>query len=194
VAITRESLLSLEAYARARPQFRQRVLAHKARRRVVFGDHVILLFEDELTVRYQIQEMLRAERIFEEDAIQSELVVYSGLVPDGRNWKATMMIAYADPNERAAMLQKLIGIEDTVWIQVAGAAPVYAVADEDAERETEAKTSAVHFLRFDLDPAMIEAVKSGASLSAGIDHPHYRVRIDALESSVAAALAQDLHI
>jgi hypothetical protein len=186
LAITRESLLSLEAYARARPQFRQRVLAHKGRRRLTLGDHVILLFEDELTIRYQIQEMLRAERIFEEDAIQEELAVYSGLVPDGHNWKATMMIAYADPDDRAAMLRKLIGIEDTVWLRVAGAA-------QDAERDTDAKTSAVHFLRFDLDAVMIEAVKNGASLSAGIDHPHYRVHIPELDSSLAAALAGDLH-
>src|SRR2546423_4973104 len=143
--------MTLEAYAKARSQFRARVLEHKKRRVVHLGEHVTLIFEDELTIRYQIQEMLRAERIFEDGAIRAELETYTPLVPDGTNWKATMMIEYTDPDERAAMLGKLIGIEDSVWVAVQGCARVYAIADEDLERENDQKTASVHFLRFELE-------------------------------------------
>ena len=190
--ITRQTLMTLEAYARARPEFRTRVLEHKKRRLLQLGDNVTLHFEDELTIRYQVQEMLRAERIFEEDAIQDELDAYAALVPDGSNWKATMMIEYPDPQLRAVMLGRLIGIEDRVWVQVAGATRVYAIADEDSERETDIKTSAVHFLRFELETGMMRALKQGASLSAGIDHPNYNVRVEGVARDIVAALAEDL--
>lgn len=190
--ITRESLLSLEAYSRERADFRSRVIAHKKDRTVHLGTHVTLLFEDELTVRYQVQEMLRAERIFEDEGIEDELAAYNPLVPDGTNWKATMLIEYPDEGERQAMLRKLIGIEDSVWVRVDGHGKVHAIADEDLERETDEKTSAVHFLRFELTPAMIAAVKKGDSVAAGVDHPHYSVGHAALSAAVAASLAQDL--
>jgi len=190
--ITRESLLTLEAYAKARPEFRARVMAHKEHRVVHLGAHVTLVFEDELTIRYQIQEMLRTERIFEEDGITEELAAYNPLVPDGANWKATMMIEYPDEDERRAMLAKLIGIEDRVWVQVEGRPRVYAIADEDLERETEEKTSSVHFLRFELDPAMIAALKKGATVSAGVDHPQYNATVAPLDAAVADSLAKDL--
>ena len=192
--IARESLLSLEAYARARNDFRTRVISHKKNRIVPLGEHVTLLFEDELTIRYQIQEMLRAERVFEEEGIRDELEAYNPLVPDGSNWKATMMIEYPDEEHRRTMLQKLIGIEDRVWVRVHGHAKVYATADEDLERETDDKTSAVHFLRFELDRSMITAVKGGVPVAAGIDHPEYRVTLDALDPAVTASLAADLHV
>ncbi len=191
-AITRESLLTLEAYAKARPEFRARVMAHKKDRIVHLGAHVTLIFEDELTIRYQIQEMLRAERIFEEAGIDEELEVYNPLVPDGANWKATMMIEYPDEAERRAMLGMLIGIEDRVWVQVEGASRVYAIADEDLERETDEKTASVHFLRFELEPAMIAALKKGGSVSAGVDHPQYTATVSPLDAAVAASLARDL--
>ena len=190
--ITRESLMTLEAYAKARPQFRARVLEHKKRRIVHLGDHVTLIFEDELTIRYQIQEMLRAERIFEDDAITAELDAYTPLVPDGTNWKATMMIEYTDAAERAAMLAKLIGIEDGVWVEVEGSARVYAIADEDLERENEQKTASVHFLRFELEREMIQKLKSGVRLSFGIEHAAYQAHVDVVDSAVTGSLAEDL--
>ena len=190
--IDRGSLLSLEAYARQRNDFRARVIAHKKNRKVELGDHVALAFEDELTIRYQIQEMLRIERIFEEDGIRSELEAYNPLVPDGRNFKATMMIEYPDAEERKRMLARLKGIEDRVWIQVEGAERVYAVADEDLERENEEKTSAVHFLRFELAEPMAQALKRGAALALGVDHPEYRAEIPALPPNVRDALVADL--
>jgi hypothetical protein len=190
--ITRDSLMSLEYYARARGEFRARVMAHKKDRMLNVGEHVTLIFEDELTIRYQIQEMLRAERIFEVDGIQDELDAYNPLIPDGSNWKATMMIEYPDVEERQRMLARLIGIEDRVWIQVDSHARVYAVADEDLERENAEKTSAVHFLRFELERAMIQSLKEGARLALGIDHPQYRVTMDELPAAVAASLASDL--
>ena len=156
--IARESLLSLEAYSRQRKEFRARVMAHKRDRTVHLGAHVTLIFEDELTLRYQIQEMLRIERTFEEQGIQDELDVYNPLVPDGRNLKATMMIEYADEKERKQALSKLKGIEHRVWVQVEGRTRIYAIADEDLDRENEEKTSSVHFLRFELDPAMMLAL------------------------------------
>jgi hypothetical protein len=190
--IERSSLLSLEAYARQRNDFRARVIAHKKNRKVELGSHVALAFEDELTIRYQIQEMLRIERVFEEDGIRGELEAYDPLVPDGRNFKATMMIEYPDPAERKRMLACLKGIEDRVWIRVEGAERVYAVADEDLERENEEKTSAVHFLRFELSESMAQALKQGASLAIGVDHPEYRAEISAVPPNVRNALVADL--
>lgn len=191
--IKRESLLSLEAYARERNAFRARVIEHKKNRTVHLGEHVTLQFEDELTIRYQIQEMLRIERIFEEDGIQHELEAYNPLVPDGRNWKATMLIEYPDPDERRRMLARLKGIERRVWVQVEGAPRVFAIADEDLERENEEKTSSVHFLRFELDDAMCARVKSGAAVSIGVDHPVYTETLSPLPDEIRAALARDLN-
>ena len=190
--IKRESLLSLEAYARERNAFRARVIEHKKRRTVHLGGHITLQFEDELTIRYQVQEMLRIERIFEEDGIQHELDAYNPLVPDGTNWKATMLIEYPDPEERKRMLAALKGIERAVWIQVAGCERVPAIADEDLERENEEKTSSVHFLRFELGAAMREALARGAQVTVGVDHPQYRAAAT-LAPEVRAALAADLH-
>ncbi|HLS85507.1 MAG TPA: DUF3501 family protein [Burkholderiales bacterium] len=189
--IRRESLLSLEAYARERDAFRARVIAHKKDRTVGLGPNVTLQFEDELTIRYQVQEMLRIERIFEEEGIQGELDAYNPLVPDGGNWKATMMIEYPDPEERKRMLAQLKGIERKVWIRVDGHAPVYAIADEDLERETEEKTSSVHFLRFELDEAMRAALRRGAGLAMGVDHPAYSASVE-VRPEVRAALLKDL--
>jgi hypothetical protein len=191
-AITRESLLSLEAYAKARAEFRERVLAHKKARTVHLGEHVTLLFEDDLTVRYQIQEMLRIEKVFEEPGIQDELDAYNPLVPDGTNLKATMLIEYEDADERIVALARLVGIERRVWIEVAGQPRVHAIADEDLPRETEAKTAAVHFLRFELDPQMVSALKRGAGLAIGVDHPEYEAVVAAVAPATRTALAADL--
>jgi len=191
-AIARESLMSLEEYAAKRADFRANVMAHKRNRQVHLGEHVTLMFEDELTMRYQIQEMLRAERIFEEQGIIDELDAYNPLVPDGSNWKATMLIEYPDEAERRKALAKLIGIEDKVWVQVAGQPRVYAIADEDLERDNEEKTSAVHFLRFELDAAMKDALKRGQPLAMGSDHPNYNVSIDNVPTAVRQSLIGDL--
>ena len=193
-AITRESLLTLEAYAAQRPAFRARVLAHKKARTVPLGEHVTLLFEDELTVRYQIQEMLRIEKTFEEAGIRDELDAYGVLVPDGSNFKATMLIEYDDVAERKAALALLKGVERRTYVQVEGRAKVYAIADEDLDRENEEKTSAVHFLRFELEPGMIVALKRGAALGMGVDHPQYTVAIPAVGSETRAALVGDLRV
>ena len=190
--ITRDSLMTLEAYAKARPEFRARVLAHKKPRSVAVGAHVTLLFEDELTIRYQIQEMLRIEKTFEEAGIQDELDAYSPLVPDGSNWKATMLIEYDDPVERKAALATLKGIEDRTWVQVEGCARVYAIADEDLDRENEEKTSSVHFVRFELTPEMVAALKYGVGLAIGVDHPNYEAVIPAVEAATRTALVADL--
>lgn len=190
--ITRDSLLTLEGYAKARPQMRAEVMAHKKSRMVELGAHVTLIFEDEKTMRYQVQEMLRAERTFEEAGIQDELDAYNPLIPDGTNWKATMMIQYSDPDERKIALAKLKGIEDRVWVQVADQAKVFAIADEDLERENEEKTSAVHFLRFELDPASIAAAKAGSPVRMGIDLAAYAVEATTLAENTRAALAVDL--
>jgi hypothetical protein len=190
--ITPESLLTLEAYAKARSEYRARVMAHKKNRIVHIAGNVTLIFEDELTIRYQVQEMLRAERIFEDAGIADELDAYNPLVPDGSNWKATMLIEYPDEAERRVMLGKLIGIEDRVWVEVRGCPRVYAIADEDLERETGEKTSSVHFLRFELDPSMVAALRHGAPLAVGIDHPNYSVTVDALDAGVTASLVGDL--
>ena len=189
--IERSSLLSLEAYARERSSFRAKVLEHKKHRTVSLGEHVTLLFEDELTIRYQVQEMLRIERIFEEDGIRHELDAYNPLVPDGANWKATMLIEYPDADERRRELARLKGVERRVWVQVAGGERVYAIADEDLERENDEKTSSVHFLRFELG-AHAAALKQGAKLAIGVDHPNYAAALDPVPQDISAALARDL--
>ena len=183
--------MSLEAYARERNAFRARVMEHKKRRTVHLGEHLTLLFEDELTIRYQVQEMLRIERIFEEEGIRHELEAYNPLVPDGSNWKATMLIEYPDPDERKRMLARLKGIEDRVWVQVGGHERVAAIADEDLERENDEKTSSVHFLRFELSPPMRDALRQGATLTVGVDHPQYSATTQ-LGPEMRAALAADL--
>ena len=189
--ISRDSLLTLEAYAKQRTEFRARVLAHKKNRTVRLGQHITLIFEDELTIRYQIQEMLRIEKTFEEAGIQDELDAYTPLIPDGTNLKATMMIEYEDPLVRKAELAKLKGVEDRVYIQVDGQPKVYAIADEDLERENEEKTSSVHFLRFEFEPAAIAAWKAGAAVAMGIDHPNCASRLDEVAPQVQSSLARD---
>ena len=190
--ITRESLMTLETYAKTRNEFRARVLEHKKPRAVALGEHVTLLFEDELTIRYQIQEMLRIEKTFEEAGIQDELEAYNPLIPDGRNFKATMLIEYPDVDERRVALAKLKGIEDRVWVQVEGSPRVYAIADEDLERENEEKTSSVHFVRFELTKEMAEALKYGVALSIGVDHPNYTASQEPVSKETRAALVRDL--
>ena len=189
--ITRASLLGLEAYARDRKAFRARVIEHKKARSVHLGQHITLQFEDELTIRYQVQEMLRIERIFEEEGIQSELDAYGPLVPDGGNWKATMMIEYPDVEERRAMLARLKGVEDRVWVRVDGFERVFPIADEDLDRENDEKTSSVHFLRFELPAPMRAALRSGAALSMGVDHEACRVEA-AIPAAVRDSLVGDL--
>ena len=189
--IPRDSLLTLEAYAKQRAEFRARVLAHKKNRTVRLGQHVTLIFEDELTIRYQIQEMLRIEKTFEEAGIQDELDAYTPLIPDGSNLKATMMIEYEDPDVRKTELARLKGIESRVYVHVDGQPRVYAIADEDMERENDEKTSSVHFLRFEFDPATIAAWKSGAAVAMGIDHPSYAVRFDEVAPQIQSALGRD---
>ena len=190
--ITRESLMTLEAYAKSRKDFRAKVLEHKRARAVHVGPHVTLLFEDELTIRYQIQEMLRIEKTFEEAGIQDELDAYNPLVPDGRNFKATMLIEYEDVEARKAALSKLKGIEDKVWVQVEGCPKVWAIADEDLERENAEKTSAVHFLRFELTKEMADALKYGVALSIGVEHPNYKASLEPVGPETRAALVKDL--
>jgi predicted AlkP superfamily phosphohydrolase/phosphomutase len=190
--IKRDSLMPLEAYARERNAFRAKVLEHKKRRKVHLGEHVSLDFEDELTIRYQVQEMLRIERIFEEEGIQHELDAYNPLIPDGSNWKATMMIEYPEADERRRMLAQLKGVERRVWVQVEECERVFAIADEDLERENEEKTSSVHFLRFELSAAMRERLRRGAKVAVGVDHPQYRASAE-LAPDVRSALAADLN-
>jgi len=187
-----DSLMTLEAYAKARKDFRAQVIAHKKHRTLHLGEHVTLIFEDELTIRYQVQEMLRVERIFEDDGIQQELDAYNPLVPDGSNWKATLLIEYPDAEERRRMLARMKGIERRVWVQVEGCARVGAIADEDLERENEAKTSSVHFLRFELDAGMRSRLKQGAGLAIGVEHPAYRATLDPVAAEVRSVLARDL--
>jgi hypothetical protein len=190
--ITRESLLTLEGYAKGRKEFRAKVLAHKKPRTVHLGEHVTLLFEDELTIRYQIQEMLRIEKTFEEAGITDELDAYNPLIPGGTDFKATMLIEYEDVEERQRALARLRGIESRVWVQAEGAARVYAIADEDLPRENDEKTAAVHFLRFDLAPEMVAKIKGGGALGMGVDHPEYQVTIPAVDAATRASLAGDL--
>ena len=187
-----DTLMTLEAYAKARKDFRARVLAHKKDRTVALGEHLTLIFEDQLTIRYQVQEMLRVERIFEEEGIRDELAAYDPLIPDGSNWKATMLIEYPDVAERQAQLAVLRGIEDKVWIEVAGHARVYAIADEDMDRSNDEKTSAVHFLRFELTPPMIAAMRADSDLAIGVAHPAYAAQIDRVPLAVRSSLAGDL--
>jgi hypothetical protein len=192
MAIQRDSLLTLEAYAKARPTMRAQVIEHKKIRNVQLGNHVSLLFEDETTLRYQVQEMLRIEKIYEEEGIQSELDAYNPLVPDGSNFKATMLIEYTNEVERKAALAKLIGIEDRLFIQVEGQARVYAIADEDLERDNDEKTSAVHFVRFELTQSMKNALKGGAQMMLGCDHPNYPAHLEELPQETLASLLKDL--
>jgi hypothetical protein len=184
-------LLSLERYARERVAFRSKVLEHKRARQLSVGPHTTWLFEDRLTVQYQVQEMLRAERIFEPEGIEEELSSYNPLIPDGQNWKATLLIEFPDENERRRELAKLKGIEDRAWVQVAGHDRVYAIADEDLERENDEKTSSVHFLRFELTAPMIATLRGGAELGAGIDHEHYRHSVAALSPATRQSLITD---
>ncbi|MGH8298182.1 MAG: DUF3501 family protein [Steroidobacteraceae bacterium] len=185
-------LMSLEHYARERPAFRARVLEHKRHRKLAVGPNVTWSFEDRLTMQYQIQEMLRAERIFELEGIRDELDAYNPLIPDGGNWKATLLIEFPDVAERQRQLAQLIGLEDRCWVQARGHDRVYAIADEDLERETTEQTSAVHFLRFELTAAMVAALKSGAALAAGVDHDRCRHSVDPVPEPVRAALVADL--
>ena len=189
--IAASSLLPLEVYARERDAYRSRVIAHKKLRTVHAGEHVTLIFEDETTIRYQVQEMLRIERIFEAEGIRGELEAYNPLIPDGGNWKATMLIEYPDEAERRRRLAELKGVEARTWVEVEGCARVFAIADEDMERENEEKTSAVHFLRFELAPPMRAAMKGGAGLAVGVDHPNYRASVQ-VDAAVRRALAADL--
>lgn len=191
--ISRESLMTLEAYAKARPALRAEVIAHKKIRHVQLGNHVSLLFEDEKTLRYQIQEMLRIEKTFDEPGILAELDVYNALMPEGSNFKATMLIEYTDETERKSALAKLIGIEDRIFIQVEGQDRVYAIADEDMERENEEKTSAVHFVRFELTGPMKDALRGGAQMMLGCDHANYPAHLEELPQETLAALLVDLH-
>jgi hypothetical protein len=185
-------LYSLEDYARLRPDFRSQVMVHKETRKVLIGPNATLYFEDRLTMQYQVQEMLRIEHIADADGIAAELAVYNALVPDGGNWKATFMMEYPDVDERRKALAQLKGVERRVWVRVAGFDPVYAIADEDLEREDETKTSSVHFMRFELTPEMRRAVRAGAAIAAGIDHEHYRHSVEAVAPAVRDSLAEDL--
>jgi len=190
--LTRDDLYSLEDYAQMRDDFRAKVMAHKKDRRLELGENVVLHFEDQLIMHYQVQEMLRAEKIFETRGIEDELNAYNPLIPDGTNFKATMMIQYSDIDERKIMLEKLVGIDDLTWLQVNGFNKVFAISDEDMERATETKTSAVHFLRFELTAEMITALKEGVTLDAGIDHDSYTCSIHPVTTNITASLVEDL--
>jgi hypothetical protein len=190
--LTVEDLMGLERYARERPAFRTRVLEHKRDRQIAVGPNVTWLFEDRLTMQYQVQEMLRVERIFEPEGIEEELGSYNPMIPDGSNWKATLLIEYPNEAERRHKLTQLKGIEDRCWVQVTGQERVFAIADEDLERENDEKTSAVHFLRFELSPAMISALRDGAELAVGIDHPQYNHTIQPVRAAIRTSLLVDL--
>lgn len=192
MALARSDLWSLEEYSERRSAFRAEVIAHKKHRRVELNEHARLLFEDEMTVRYQIQEMLRIEKVFEATAIQDELDAYNPLIPDGSNWKATFMLEYDDVDERRQQLEGLIGVEDRVWVQVGDSEKVYAIADEDLDRENEVKTSSVHFLRFELTPGMVDAAKAGRPVTIGCDHPNLQVAGIAVDEVTRHSLAADL--
>jgi hypothetical protein len=189
--ITRESLMTLEAYSKYRKAHKADVIAHRKLRSVPLGEHITLQFESELTIRYQIQEMLRIEKIFEEEGIEQEIEAYAPLMPDGANWKATMMIEYPDINERKRELARLIGVEDRMFVEVEGHERVYAIADEDLDRENEEKTSAVHFVRFEFTPEMVAAIKAGASVKLGCDHRNYPAHVT-IAPETLASLAGDL--
>jgi len=190
--LTVDELFTLEHYARERPAFRARVLEHKRDRQVAVGPHVTWLFEDRLTIQYQVQEMLRAERIFEAESIEEELESYNPLIPDGSNWKVTLLIEYPEEAERRQKLTQLKGIEDRCWVQVTGQERVFAIADEDLERENDEKTSAVHFLRFELTPGMVAALRGGGELAVGIDHPQYNQALQPVRAAIRTSLLADL--
>ncbi|HLW24361.1 MAG TPA: DUF3501 family protein [Steroidobacteraceae bacterium] len=190
--LTRSDLMTLEQYSVERNRLRSEVIAHKQRRNLQVGPNMTWCFEDRTTIRYQILEMLRTERIFESAGIQDELDAYNPLIPDGHNWKVTLLLEFPDPAARRTALEQLIGVEDRCWVRVSEMDRVFAIADEDLERETDEKTSAVHFLRFELTPTMIEAMKSGATLSVGVDHEHYRHSRSPVPDAVRDALARDL--
>jgi len=189
--LTRDDLFSLEEYAEKRTAFRTKVMEHKKTRQVHLGEHATLYFENQLTMQYQIQEMLRIEKIFEKDGIQEELDTYNPLIPDGSNLKATFMVEYEDVEERQDALAKLIGIEDKVWVQVKGFDKAYAIADEDLERDTEEKTSSVHFMRFELTDDMVKAAKSGEDISIGVEHENYSFAADPVAKPIRDSLAAD---
>ena len=191
MTITRESLLTLEAYAKQRKAIRAEAIAHRKRRSVALGEHLTLQFEDEQTIRRQIQEMLHIEKIFDEEGIQSEIDAYGPLVPDGSNWKATMLIEYPDPHERKRELARLIGIEDRMFVEVEGQPRVYAIADEDLDRENDEKTSSVHFVRFEFDAAQRQAIRAGAAVKLGCDHRNYPAHVQ-IAAETLAGLAGDL--
>lgn len=190
--LTRENLFSLEKYSEIRNDFRLKIMAHKKNRRLAIGPNTTLYFEDSLIMRYQIQEMLRAEKIFESSAIDDELVVYNALIPDGNNWKATFMIEFTDEEERRAALKKMLGIENNLWLKIEGFNEIHPVSDEDLERSDDNKTSAVHFLRFQLDHEMIDALKGGCQLSAGINHPEYKYTVNPIPQNISESLISDL--
>lgn len=190
--LSRSDLWSLEEYAEIRPTFRAEIMAHKKQRQLALGEHARLYFEDALTIKYQVQEMLRIEKVFEAAGINEELEAYNPLIPDGHNWKATFMIEYADPDERAQQLARMIGIEDKVWMQVEGCERVHPIADEDLERDNENKTSSVHFLRFELTASMITAMHQGMALHAGVDHPAYVIEDVLVPEEIRESLAGDL--
>ena len=190
--LTRKDLYSLEEYAEMRDEYRKKIMAHKKDRRLELGENIMLMFEDRLIMQYQVQEMLKAEKIFEADGIEEELNAYNPLIPDGSNWKATMLIQYPDVEERQHKLTQLIGVENTIWLQVEGFDKVYAIADEDLERDTEEKTSAVHFMRYELDSEMIAAVKTGSAVSAGVEHENYQAVVSPIAGNIRDSLAGDL--
>ncbi|MBD3670839.1 MAG: DUF3501 family protein [Gammaproteobacteria bacterium] len=192
--LTRDDLYSLEEYSKVRPEFRGKVMEHKKSRKLHLGDHVTLYFEDRLTMQYQIQEMLRAERIFESEGIQEELDAYNPLIPDGSNLKATMMVEYSDADERKEALAKLIGIDDQIYLQVEGFDKVYPICDEDLERDTDEKTSSVHFMRYELSQDMVKALKDGAAMNAGVEHEHYRVDVTPIRQDIRDSLTTDLEL
>ena len=190
--LTRKDLYSLEEYSAMRDDYRKKIMAHKENRRLELGEHLLLSFEDKLVMQYQVQEMLKAEKIFDAAGIEEELAAYNPLIPDGSNWKATMLIQYPDVAQRQKELARLIGIEDQIWVQVDGLDKVYAIADEDLERDNAEKTSAVHFLRFELDSDMVTAVKTGAAISAGVEHENYQAIVSPVAGNLRDSLASDL--
>ena len=190
--LTRDDLYSLEQYSDIRDEFRDKVLQHKRNRRIALGTNAALYFEDRLTMQYQVQEMLRIERIFESAGINEELDAYNPLIPDGSNWKATFMVEFPDVEERKAMLSRLLGIEDRVYVRIDGFEAVYAISDEDLDRSDEKKTSAVHFMRFELPSSQVDALRSGAELAAGIDHKNYLVEITPVAQNIRRSLLEDL--
>ena len=191
--LSRDNLYSLEEYAEMRPDYRQKVMQHKKSRRVFLGDNATLYFESELTMRYQVQEMLRIEKIFDKEGIEEELSAYNPLIPDGKNWKATFMIEFSNEDDRKDALGKMIGIEEKVYVMIEGHDPVWAIADEDLERDTEEKTSSVHFMRFELSDEMIAGLRNGQSLSMGIDHPAYTIKVNISDEAIRNSLLDDLH-